>query len=49
MAEALSKAEQVARAMEGQQMKRNRWLSMPAVIFITGHADVWDRRRSRTG
>jgi spermidine/putrescine transport system permease protein len=35
MAQALSKAEQVARAMEGQQMKRNRWLSLPAVIFIT--------------
>ncbi|MFO1131225.1 MAG: ABC transporter permease [Hyphomicrobiales bacterium] len=34
MAQALSKAEQVARAMEGQQMKRNRWLSLPAVIFI---------------
>lgn len=35
MAAALSKAEQVARQMEGAQMKRNRWLSMPAVIFIT--------------
>lgn len=35
MATALSKAEQVARQMEGAQMKRNRWLSMPAVIFIT--------------
>lgn len=35
MAEVLSKAEQVARAMEGRQMRRNRWLSMPAVLFIT--------------
>lgn len=35
MAAALSKAEQVARQMDGAQMKRNRWLSMPAVIFIT--------------
>ncbi len=35
MAAALSKAEQVARQMESAAMRRNRWLSMPAVIFIT--------------
>lgn len=35
MAATLSKAEQMARQMEGAQMKRNRWLSMPAVIFIS--------------
>ncbi len=35
MAAALSKAEQVALQMEGVQTKRNRFLAMPAVIFIT--------------
>jgi spermidine/putrescine transport system permease protein len=35
MAAALSKAEEVARQMEGVQTKRNRSLAMPAVIFIS--------------
>jgi spermidine/putrescine transport system permease protein len=34
MATAISRAEEVARQMEGVQTRRNRWLSMPAVIFI---------------
>jgi len=35
MATPASKAEAVARQMEGAQMRRNRWLTMPAVVFIT--------------
>jgi spermidine/putrescine transport system permease protein len=34
MATAISRAEEVARQMEGVQTRRNRWLSLPAVIFI---------------
>ncbi|MFO1120731.1 MAG: ABC transporter permease [Hyphomicrobiales bacterium] len=35
MASSPSKAERIALEMEGAQMRRNRWLSMPAVVFIT--------------
>jgi spermidine/putrescine transport system permease protein len=34
MVAVLSRAEQVAREMEGAQTRRNRWLTLPAVTFI---------------